>query len=137
MYGTGATIYGTNNLTNWDSGQPINISVMVQGLEETAVLDIISLPTGAHLLSALGDITGFRHDDLSLAPAGMYDNPRDTPVNLDYAERNSNFVVRVGNGNANHIAFSFDGGATGRRRALNLRGPTAAGLWLPPPTPAA
>ena len=24
----------------------------------------------------------------------MYDNPRDTPVNLDYAERNSNFVVR-------------------------------------------
>jgi hypothetical protein len=42
----------------------------------------------------------------------MYDNPRDTPVNLDYAERSSNFVVRVGNGNANHIAFSFDGGAT-------------------------
>ncbi len=112
MYGTGATIYGANNLTNWDRGQPINISVMAQGLEETAVLDIISPPTGAHLLSALGDITGFRHDDLSLAPARMYDNPRDTPVNLDYAERSSNFVVRVGNGNENHIAFSFDGGAT-------------------------
>jgi len=112
MYGTGATIYGTNNLTNWDAGQPINISVMVQGLEETAVLDIISPPTGAHLLSALADITGFRHDDLSLAPARMYDNPRDTPVNLDYAERRSNFIVRVGNGNANHIAFSFDGGST-------------------------
>jgi xyloglucan-specific exo-beta-1,4-glucanase len=112
MYGTGATIYGTNNLTDWDSGRPINIKVMVQGLEETAVLDIISPPTGAHLLSAMRDITGFRHDDLGVAPARMYDNPRDTPINLDYAERRSNFIVRVGEGSANHIAFSFDGGNT-------------------------
>jgi xyloglucan-specific exo-beta-1,4-glucanase len=112
MYGTGATLYGTNNLSNWDSGGQIDITVMVQGLEETAVLDIISPPTGAHLLSALGDITGFRHDDLALAPARMHDNPRDTPEKLDYAQLSSNFIVRTGRGSDRHIAFSFDGGTT-------------------------
>jgi xyloglucan-specific exo-beta-1,4-glucanase len=127
MYGTGATLYGTNNLTDWDSGKPINISVMVQGLEETAVLDIISPPTGAHLLSALGDITGFRHDDLSLAPARMFDNPRDTPLNLDYAERSSNFIVRVGNANNAHIAFSFDGGTTWTPTGTEPAGTNGAG----------
>lgn len=32
MYGTGATIYGTKNLTDWDDDEKINISVMAKGL---------------------------------------------------------------------------------------------------------
>jgi hypothetical protein len=52
LYGTGATIYGTDNLTDWDTGGTVHISVRARGLEETAVLDLISPPTGAHLLSA-------------------------------------------------------------------------------------
>ena len=47
MYGTGATIYGTTNLTAWDAGQQITIKPMVAGLEETAVLDLVSPPSGA------------------------------------------------------------------------------------------
>ena len=47
MYGTGATIYGTTNLTAWDTGGKVTIKPMAQGLEETAVLDLISPPPGA------------------------------------------------------------------------------------------
>lgn len=42
MYGTGATVFGTENLTNWDSGSQFTIKPMVQGLEETAVNDLAS-----------------------------------------------------------------------------------------------
>jgi hypothetical protein len=54
MYGTGATLYGTTNLLNWDAGSQITITPMVRGLEETAVLDLISPPSGASLVSGLG-----------------------------------------------------------------------------------
>lgn len=42
MYGTGATVYGTENLTNWDSGSKFAVTPMVRGLEETAVNDLAS-----------------------------------------------------------------------------------------------
>jgi xyloglucan-specific exo-beta-1,4-glucanase len=115
FYGTGATIYGTDNLTAWDAGGTINISVKVQGLEETAVLDLISPPAGAPLLSGLGDICGFRHDNLAAVPAMMMTSPTFvSTTSLDYAELLPSFIVRVGNANAgtNSSGFSFDGGTS-------------------------
>ncbi|MBO0799261.1 MAG: xyloglucanase, partial [Blastocatellia bacterium] len=115
LYGTGATIYGTDNLTDWDKGGKINISVKVQGLEETAVLDLISPPAGAPLISGLGDICGFRHDNLAAVPALMMASPVFTSTtSLDYAELMPNFIVRVGNADTgiNNSAFSFDGGTS-------------------------
>ncbi|MFD8332261.1 xyloglucanase [Streptomyces solisilvae] len=113
MYGTGATIYGTENLKSWDTGGKIAITPMVRGLEETAVNDLASPPTGAPLLSALGDIGGFRHTDLDAVPTRMYTSPTfTTTTSLDYAETNPNTVVRVGNNDsAPRIAFSTDNGA--------------------------
>ncbi|KFF95542.1 cellulose binding domain-containing protein [Streptomyces europaeiscabiei] len=113
MYGTGATIYGTENLGNWDSGGQFAIRPMVQGLEETAVNDLASPPSGAPLLSALGDIGGFRHTDLTKVPSMMFTQPNfTTTTSLDYAESNPNTVVRVGNLDSGpHIAFSTDNGA--------------------------
>ncbi|MDX2757965.1 cellulose binding domain-containing protein [Streptomyces europaeiscabiei] len=113
MYGTGATIYGTENLGNWDSGGQFAIKPMVQGLEETAVNDLASPPSGAPLLSALGDIGGFRHTDLTKVPSMMFTQPNfTTTTSLDYAESNPNTVVRVGNLDSGpHIAFSTDNGA--------------------------
>jgi hypothetical protein len=113
MYGTGATIYGTENLTNWDSGSKFTIKPMVQGLEETAVLDLASPPSGAPLLSALGDIGGFRHTDLTKVPSMMFTQPNfTTTTSLDFAEADPNTVVRVGNLDSGpHIAFSTDNGA--------------------------
>ncbi|MFE2432559.1 cellulose binding domain-containing protein [Streptomyces sp. NPDC059373] len=114
MYGTGATLYGTDNLTAWDtSGGQIKITPMVKGIEETAVNDLISPPSGAPLLSALGDIGGFRHTDLTAVPALMYTSPGfTTTTSLDFAEAGPNTVVRVGNNDtAPRIAFSTDNGA--------------------------
>ncbi|MEU7827078.1 hypothetical protein [Catellatospora sp. NPDC049133] len=48
LYGTGATIYATDNLTDWDTGGTVRIAVRARGLEETAVLDLVSPPVGAH-----------------------------------------------------------------------------------------
>lgn len=113
MYGTGATLYGTENLTRWDSGGTFTVKPMVQGLEETAVNDLASPPSGAPLLSALGDIGGFRHTDLTKVPAMMYTSPTFTSTtSLDFAETDPNTVVRVGDLDSGpHIAFSTDNGA--------------------------
>ncbi|MER7898282.1 cellulose binding domain-containing protein [Streptomyces sp. NPDC096046] len=113
MYGTGATIYGTENLGNWDSGGKFTVKPMVRGLEETAVNDLASPPSGAPLLSALGDIGGFRHTDLTKVPPMMFTQPNfTTTTSLDFAESNPDTVVRVGNLDSGpHIAFSTDNGA--------------------------
>ncbi|MFJ8332313.1 cellulose binding domain-containing protein [Streptomyces sp. NPDC094437] len=113
MYGTGATLYGTENLTQWDSGGTFTVKPMVQGLEETAVNDLAAPPSGAQLLSALGDIGGFRHTDLTKVPAMMYTSPAFTSTtSLDFAESNPNTVVRVGDLDSGpHVAFSTDNGA--------------------------
>ncbi|WP_324787978.1 cellulose binding domain-containing protein [Streptomyces sp. H51] len=114
MYGTGATVYGTEDLTKWDSGSRFTVKPMVQGLEETAVQDLASPPSGgAQLFSALGDIGGFRHTDLTKVPSTMYTSPTfTTTTSLDFAETNPDTVVRVGNLDSGpHVAFSTDNGA--------------------------
>ncbi|MFI6250804.1 cellulose binding domain-containing protein [Streptomyces sp. NPDC051016] len=113
MYGTGATLYGTEDLTKWDSGGQFTVKPMVRGLEETSVNDLAAPPSdGAQLFSALGDIGGFRHTDLTKVPSMMYTSPTfTTTTSLDFAESNPNTVVRVGNLDSGpHIAFSTDNG---------------------------
>ncbi|MEV6800605.1 cellulose binding domain-containing protein [Micromonospora rifamycinica] len=118
LYGTGATIYGSTDLTKWDTGGQFTIKPMVKGLEETAVQDLISPPTGAPLISGLGDIGGFRHTDLDAVPPMLFTQPVfTTTTSLDYAEANPATMVRAGNftdadrPNDSHVAFSTDGGA--------------------------
>ncbi|RKP51730.1 xyloglucanase [Cohnella endophytica] len=119
LYGTGATIYGSNNLTAWDTGGTVNISVAAKGIEETAVLGLISPPTGSsHLISALGDISGFRHEDLTKAPTTYQTQPTYASTqSIDYAELNPSFMVRIGSAdkstdaNMKSIGLSSDGGA--------------------------
>ncbi|HEX9334451.1 MAG TPA: sialidase family protein, partial [Pseudonocardiaceae bacterium] len=117
FYGTGATLFGTTNLTNWDSGGTITIKPMVSGLEETAVNALISPPSGAPLLSALGDVGGFTHTDLNAVPSSIFTSPTlGSGTSLDFAELNPSDIVRTGqidktaNPNVNRIGFSTDGG---------------------------
>ncbi|KAI8805983.1 hypothetical protein BJ742DRAFT_901206 [Cladochytrium replicatum] len=152
LWGTGATIWGSNDLTNWDKGGKISLSPVVKGLEETAVLDLACPPTGAPLLSALGDIGGFVHTDLTKIQSSAYSAPFYTSTNsIDFAEKTPSFIVRVGansTANDNRLAITSNGGsswysasaqpsgiAEGGHVAVNADGSVI--LWAPsgPATP--
>ena len=78
--------------------------------------DLVSPPSGGSVISALGDIGGFQHDDLTVTPqAGMFTNPVfSTTSSLDNAEAYAQVVVRVGyaSGRNANGAISNDGGTT-------------------------
>lgn len=120
IFATGASVYATDNVSAADSGQAPTWYVQGLGIEETAAIALISPTQGAHLLSGVGDIGGFRHDNLGISPAGgMYTNPvMGNTVSLDWAGQNPLFVARVGSPNSastspcNYGAYSTDGGAT-------------------------
>ena len=112
----GTGIWGTNELALADSGKPPRWDFRNRGLEETVVIDLVSPPKGARLLSGVGDICGFRHDDLAVPPKlGAFMNPPcKTTKSLDVAAANPDVVVRVGDvwGDSAHGALSTDGGTT-------------------------
>jgi|GEM_PF-47825 len=113
MYGTGLTLYGTENLTAWDTGGKVIITPMAKNFEETSVQDLISPPAGAPLVSAQADVGGFRHDSLTTPPAKVFPVPNfTTSTHIDFAELMPNFMVRSGNSTTQNarIVFSFDGG---------------------------
>ncbi|MGC2660784.1 MAG: hypothetical protein WA324_22740 [Bryobacteraceae bacterium] len=117
MYGTGATVYGTDNLQTAFSGTAPSWTVQAQGVEETAIQTLISPTQGAHLLSGMGDIGGFRHDDLNVSPPqGMFTNPVFTTENgSDWAGLSPLTVARVGTNGSSPCqlgAYSSDQGAT-------------------------
>jgi len=97
-YGTGQTVWFTDQVDLRDAGGVVPWRVGAQGIEETAVQDLVSPPSGAHLLSALGDIGGFRHDDFNLSPPpGQFYVPAlNTNTSIDFAQSNPMFIARVG-----------------------------------------
>jgi photosystem II stability/assembly factor-like uncharacterized protein len=113
MYGTGATIFETEDLTNADTGTATHWKVGAVGLEETAVITLVSPPSGVPLISGLGDIGGFRHENLAASPAaGMFTNPTfNNTDSIDFAQDNPLLVARVGRGASGpNGAFSTDNG---------------------------
>ena len=112
LYGTGATIWETHNVTNVDSKQLIDWTVGADGIEETAIQALISPPAGAHLISGIGDIGGFRHDDLDLSPRAGMSQPFYTPTSIDFAQNNPSLIVRGLGWSGNAGAYSVDGGIT-------------------------
>ncbi|KAJ6519554.1 hypothetical protein C8R45DRAFT_852566 [Mycena sanguinolenta] len=116
LYGTGETIYGGHNLKTWDTTHNVSISSLADGVEETSVQALISPPTGANLISALGDIQGFVHNSLTSPPSVMWTNPQwATTADLDYAGNVPNSIVRIGTGDSTsgkQVAISNDGGNT-------------------------
>ncbi|HEY4016669.1 MAG TPA: hypothetical protein VGM06_25205 [Polyangiaceae bacterium] len=98
LFTTGFGIWGTRDALRADAGEPTRWTFDDRGLEETVPLALVSAPTGAHLVSGLGDIDGFRHDDLSVSPPqGRFDAPgfKNTEF-LDYAGRAPDVLVRSG-----------------------------------------
>jgi len=116
LFVTGYGIWSCVNATQADSGKPTRWIFLDDGLEETVPLALISPPAGAHLISGVGDIDGFVHDDLSISPAeGTFAGPRyGNTEDLAFAGKNPQVIVRAGTaGNQNvRAAFSRDGGVT-------------------------
>lgn len=131
MWGTGATIWGTEELTRWDSqgelighneaderiALPIErftVAVRAEGVEMTAVLDLAAL--GGTLVSAMGDLGGFVHTDLGRAES-MIDLGWSTGTCVDFAQSDPDVVVGTGNVNVEvnvHVGVSTDRGKTWR-----------------------
>ena len=120
LFTTGYGIWCCTNATAADQGKPTHWVFLDQGLEETVPLALISPPKGAHLLSGLGDIDGFRHDDFDQSPAkGTFSGQRyGNTESLAFAEKKPNLIVRTGTGGGrgtNHIihaSISRNGGRT-------------------------
>ncbi len=121
LYVTGQGIWGSDDMN--DAGTPMHWDFRSIGIEETAVLDLASPPSGPSLWSAVGDIGGFRHDDVDATPAGgMFNNPVLTNTDsIDFAELAPAIVARAGriSTTTNNVttttttgALSTDGGTT-------------------------
>jgi photosystem II stability/assembly factor-like uncharacterized protein len=115
MYVTGAGIWATDDATAADADKPTHWKFLDRGLEETVIKALVSPPAGPPLLSAMGDLCGFRHDDLSEpAKDGMFDNPLcGSASGIDIAWSKPDVVARVGwDNNQKWGALSADGGKT-------------------------
>lgn len=87
---------------------------MATGIEETAVLGLIAPPGGPPLLSAVGDIGGFYHSSLDVAPKQPFQTPTyGTTVDIDYAGNKPSNIVRSGDhATLPKVALSFNFGST-------------------------
>jgi len=104
------------DIRRFDDGGETRWQFRDDGIEETVVLDLISPPQGAPLLSALGDLDGFRHDALDVAPA-HFDTPQryGNSESIDFAALKPELIVRAGRTNnvprgVVRAAISKDGG---------------------------
>ncbi len=116
IYGTGSGLWMTENLTDADAGKPITWTFEVANVEETAVLDMVSPPAGAHLIVSVGDVGGFRFLDFNGSPpleGGYYQPVGGSNRTVDFAELNPGFVVRTADGDSkSHAFYSIDNGKT-------------------------
>ncbi|HEX3903690.1 MAG TPA: sialidase family protein, partial [Polyangia bacterium] len=116
MFTTGYGGWETYDLTNVDKNLPTHWSVMSPGIEETVALALYSPTRGAPLVTAIGDYSGFVHQDLDQpAPDG---NPKPpflgNTKDVSGGALNPSVIVRVGR--ARHaekdknLGYSLDGG---------------------------
>lgn len=123
-YTTGATVYATEDIT---AESPI-WRPWVRGVEETAVLTLVSPSEGPQLLSGFGDLSGFAHDDLGASPEHQFVSPVFSNTNtIDVAGQAQNVIVRSGvrayrtEEGAPTLAYSLDHARTWQVLSLPLQ----------------
>jgi xyloglucan-specific exo-beta-1,4-glucanase len=131
FYGTGATLFGSDNLLNWDVSptSQIAISVKAMGIEEIAAQDLISPPAGPPLISAMFDIRGFRHDNIDVVPTTQFPT-LSSSKHLDFAQANPVYIVRVGSENLANCEKSL-AVSTNSGTSWTITGGQPAGLTGP------
>lgn len=138
VFVTGFGLWESTNATAADAGQLVTWSFLNRGLEEVVPQKLISPPTGAPLVSVIGDYDGFRHDDLNVAPSKRHTPTMGTTGSLDFAELNPSIMARVGsagqystNGASSWTAFPIAPplGQGGGQIAVSADG--SRFLWIP------
>lgn len=96
MYGTGATIFRTENLLDWDNGERIHLESAAFGIEETAIQDLVAPAGDVELVSAMLDLGGFVHDDVSIVPQSFSGPYFGGGTSVDAAGLDQSVLVRAG-----------------------------------------
>jgi hypothetical protein len=115
MFTTGYGGWETFDLSKADTDQPTHWQVMSPGIEETVALALYSPTQGAHVVTAVGDYSGFVHRNLDQpSPKG---NPKPPFLGNTHdvagGERAPNVIVRVGRARkGTNLGYSLDGGKT-------------------------
>jgi photosystem II stability/assembly factor-like uncharacterized protein len=115
MFTTGYGGWETFDLTKADKDQPTHWQVMSPGIEETVALALYSPTQGAHVVTAVGDYSGFVHRNLDQpSPEG---NPKPPFLGNTHdvagGEHAPNVIVRVGRARkGTNLGYSLDGGKT-------------------------
>ncbi|MEO8778030.1 MAG: sialidase family protein [Rhodanobacter sp.] len=134
LFVTGYGVWASRNMRAFDHGGTVNWWFQDTGLEETVALDLTSPPEGAHLLSALGDLDGFRHDDLAVAPRQFSAPPRyANGVSIDFAALAPRRIVRSGTTRGTgpvRAAYSLDGAKTWQAFASEPGGQGAGSIAI-------
>jgi photosystem II stability/assembly factor-like uncharacterized protein len=117
LFVTGYGIWASRDMLSFDRGQEVNWWFQDANLEETVPLGLISPGDGAPLISALGDLDGFRHDSLNVAALQFSSPPRyANGESIDYAALAPNVIVRSGRIRKQvdvvRAAYSLDGAKT-------------------------
>jgi hypothetical protein len=133
VFTTGYGGWETFDLSAIDRGQATHWNILVPGIEETVALALDSPANGAHLISAIGDYSGFVHWDLNRpASGGSPAPPRfGNTTGVASATLRPNIIVRAGV-SADHkpgenISYSLDSGHTWKPTPANPAQSSRAG----------
>lgn len=111
-YGTGASLFTTENISGLDNNTIVKIKFFAYGIEETAVFDIISPPkkkNAPQLYSIMGDLTGFAHTNVNQYPDDTHFMKNGLPDSIDCAWLSPNKAVYTSNSKAS-LCITSDGG---------------------------
>jgi xyloglucan-specific exo-beta-1,4-glucanase len=117
-----AGVWRTNDIT----ANSVQWTNLPNGHEEVLVIDLVAPPSGALLVSGMGDVDGFYHDrgldEFPSRKLGLTDAKRGYhfTYDIDYSEKDPRYMVRIGSrSHSNHKqgATSSDGGKTWRQFA--------------------
>jgi hypothetical protein len=134
-YVTGQGVWATEDAAQADAGQPTHWRFLNRGLEETAVNDLATPPTGPPLYSMVSDLGGFRHDDLDEPiRAGTFQNPIfGSGSSIGSAQSKPGDLVRAGSHDKGQFgAYSANGGKTWQPFASSPKGTTGSGEIVKP-----
>jgi hypothetical protein len=122
MYGTGQGIWATNNASNGGANTQLTTAnswyFPDNGIEFTALTQLVAPSNGVPLFSAMGDINGFAHTTLTSSPTGggiassISGGGVGTSNSVDFAGQNPEVEAIVGQVGANDGAYTTNDGST-------------------------